>query len=158
MNSEGCSPNRIAVVSDTHGHLEPALMRALKTVDLIIHAGDLDGPDVLKSLKTLSPVIVVRGNMDRGVWAQDIPAMEITTVSGTLVHVIHDLTRMDIDPASINVGLVISGHTHRPLVEEKGPVVYLNPGSASLPRGGFPPTYALIHIRGNGLEVEIIPI
>ncbi|MBA3028786.1 MAG: metallophosphoesterase family protein [Desulfobacteraceae bacterium] len=155
MNSEVFAPNRIAVVSDTHGHLNPALLEDLKNADLIIHAGDLDGPEVLNTLKILAPVLAVRGNMDRGGWAEDIPVMEVTPINGMLFYMIHDLARMDLEPESMGIRFVISGHTHRPLVEEKGNVIYLNPGSASLPRGGFPPTYALIHIRENRLNVEI---
>lgn len=149
--------SRIAVVSDTHGHLAPALLEGLKDVELILHAGDLDSPKVLEALQVLAPVMAVRGNMDRGAWTRGIPDMDLTPVNGTLVYMIHDLTHMDIDPESIGVGLVISGHTHRPLVERRGTVIYLNPGSPTLPRGGFPPSLALIHFKGNGaLEVEIV--
>jgi hypothetical protein len=158
MISEDPVPNRIAVVSDTHGHLDPALMKSLKEADLILHAGDLDSPKVLKALKALAPVTAVRGNMDRGDWAKDIPVMELTPVHEMLFYMIHDLAKMDIDPESMGVRVVIHGHTHRPCVEEKGSVIYLNPGSASLPRGGFSPSYAMIHLQGNRLHVEIITL
>ena len=155
MNSEYNNIRRIAVISDTHGHLPGELIAALKNVDLIIHAGDIDRLDILDALKALAPVLAVQGNMDRGDWAHDIPAMELASIEGILIYVLHDLLKLDIEPESIGVKMVISGHTHRPMVEKKGAVLYVNPGSVSLPRGGFKPSFAVIALNDHQLDVQI---
>ena len=155
MTSKPLKTRRIAVLSDTHGHLSPSLVTALSRVDMIIHAGDLDRPEILAKLKKLAPVIAVRGNMDRGRWAQNMLPAEMTSVQGIDLYILHDLVKLDIDPAPIGIRIVISGHTHRPAIVEKEGVIYLNPGSASQPRGGAMPSYALLTITDQDLDVTI---
>ena len=155
MNSEFKNIRRIAVISDTHGHLPVALIAALKNADLIIHAGDIDRGDILEALETLAPVLAVRGNMDRGDWTKEIPTTEMAVIEDMLVYVLHDRFKLDLEPESIGVKMVISGHTHRPLIEKKGEVIYLNPGSASEPRGGFMPSFALITLNDHRVDIQI---
>jgi putative phosphoesterase len=66
-------PHVIGVISDTHGLLRPEAVQALQGSDLIIHAGDVDKPEILDQLRKIAPVVEIRGNVDAGVWAQGLP-------------------------------------------------------------------------------------
>ncbi len=134
----------LGVISDTHGHLPPPVIAAFRRVDVILHAGDIDTPAVFDALQRLAPVVAVRGNMDRGRWAADLPPAEIVTLGGLQVYMLHDLLTLDLDPAAADIRLVVSGHTHRPAAEIQNGVLLLNPGSAVLPRGTQPASVALV--------------
>jgi len=146
--SQGSDALTLGVLSDTHGHMDEAARDILRGADLILHAGDIDGPAILATLEAMAPVVAVRGNMDRGAWADRLPDEEIVEAGAIRLYMIHDLTRISLDPETADIRIVVSGHTHRPKIREKGGVVYLNPGSASLPRGGHRPTVALVEITG----------
>jgi putative phosphoesterase len=134
----------LGVISDTHGHLPPPVITAFHRVDVILHAGDIDTPAVFDALQRLAPVVAVRGNMDRGRWAADLPPAEIVMLGGLQVYMLHDLSSLDLDPAAADIRLVVSGHTHRPAAEIQNGVLLLNPGSAVLPRGAQAATVALV--------------
>ena len=142
----------IGVLSDTHGHIGQAAREILSCADLLLHAGDIDGPEVLAILQSMAPVVAVRGNMDRGAWAAKLPDEEIVEAGAILIYVIHDLAGITLDPRTADIQIVVSGHTHRPHLRHANGVLYLNPGSASLPRGGDRATVALIEIAG--LEIS----
>jgi len=143
------SPLTIGVLSDTHGRLAPNVMDCLCHMDLVLHAGDIDRPEILQSLGKPDKVKAVRGNMDLGQWSQGLPYEEFVEAGDILIYVIHDLHRISIDPASADVRIVISGHTHRPAAVQQNGVLYLNPGSPSFPRDGHKPSMAQIEIVGN---------
>lgn len=157
-NKDACC---IGVISDTHGHISAQLVKTLKRVDMIIHAGDMDDPDVVDSLRELAPLICVRGNMDTGKWAKTLCPTELVNINEMHFYVLHDIYQLDIDPESINIKAVISGHTHRPSIQEKNGVIYLNPGSASFPRNGHAPSMAIIRIhkhKEKELDVRFIEL
>jgi len=139
---------KIGVLSDTHGHIDPSVIQALADTDLILHAGDIDGPEALQTLREVGAVVPVRGNMDHGAWTQGIPQEEYLDLAGILVYMIHDLNHISLNPAAADIRIVVNGHTHRPEMMKKHGVLYLNPGSASFPRGGFNASVALIEING----------
>ena len=147
-SSQGSDALTLGVLSDTHGHVDEAARAILGCADLILHAGDIDGPAVLATLEAMAPVVAVRGNMDRGAWAEHLPDEEIVEAGLIRIYVIHDLTRISLVPEAADIRVVVSGHTHRPQIREKDGVLYLNPGSASLPRGGHRATVALVEITG----------
>src|SRR5207245_10063882 len=118
----------LGVISDTHGLVRPEALRALRGSDLIVHAGDIGGPEVLEALRTVAPVVAVRGNNDREPWAGRLKDTEILEVGDVRVHVLHSIRRLDLDPATARLRAVLSGHPHRPSVEERQGVLYLNPG------------------------------
>lgn len=130
--SENAAINLIGVISDTHNLLRPEAAEALTDVDLIIHAGDICTPQILEKLRKLAPVVAVRGNNDKGLWAEDIPVYEAIKVGAISIYVIHDIKEMDINPASAGFKIVISGHSHKPSVKDEKGVFFLNPGSAGL--------------------------
>lgn len=148
----------IGVVSDTHGQLPDNVITAFKGVDLIIHAGDVDKPAILETLEKIAPVMAVRGNMDRGQWADKLPVTEVVEVCQTTFYVLHDVYALDLEPDAAGFSAVISGHTHRPSLETKNGVLFLNPGSAVMPRFNTPPCVALIRIQNSSLEPQFIDL
>ncbi len=151
---------RIGVISDTHGLLRPEAVAALRGSDVILHAGDVGRPAVLEELRALAPVYAVRGNVDRGPWAEALPATCVVTIEGVVIHMQHD-------PAAPVAGLeergvrgVIVGHTHRPMIEDRGGILYLNPGSAGPRRFSLPIVLAIVELRDGVLHprlVELMP-
>lgn len=148
----------IGVISDTHGLMRPEALKALKGVELIVHAGDVGTPDVLDELKTVSPVVAVRGNMDSGAWSQRLPLTEFINVGSLLLYALHDINRLDLEPAASGFSAVISGHTHRPLIDNRNGVTFLNPGSAGPKRPKLPVTVALLQIKGRSLMPRIVEL
>lgn len=143
----------IGVISDTHGMLRTTVYNALSGVDLIIHAGDVGSAEVLKVLKEIAPVYAVLGNMDGGKLATILSPTEVVDIKGNLFYVLHDLSRLDLDPVAAGFSGVIYGHTHKPAREEKNGVLFLNPGSAGPKRFRLPVTLALMRV--NGFEGEV---
>ncbi|MFW6200091.1 MAG: metallophosphoesterase family protein, partial [Gemmatimonadota bacterium] len=136
----------LGVISDTHGLLRDSALDALEGVDRIIHAGDVDEAWILERLAEVAPVSAVRGNVDRGPWAADLPRTEVVEVGDRLLYVLHDPDRLDLDPAAAGFDAVIHGHTHDPRNETADGVLYLNPGSAGRYRRGHPVTLALLRV------------
>jgi putative phosphoesterase len=147
---------RIGILSDTHGHLSEAAFNALKGSDAIVHAGDVGGPEILTTLSTIAPVKCVRGNTDGGPWASSLPLRDLITFNGHHLYLLHDLTTLDLDPNAADISIVVSGHTHQPLVQTIRDVLYFNPGSASQRRHGGLLSVGRIAITANGLRPEII--
>jgi putative phosphoesterase len=148
----------IGIISDTHGLIRPETEKALQGVDLIIHAGDIGGPDILEDLRAIAPVVAVRGNMDRGSWAGDLPEFEILELNGLLVYVVHDIHHLDLDPAAAGFHAVVFGHTHSPYaVKEKG-VLFLNPGSAGPKRFRKPVSMARVRLNKAELTSRFIEL
>ena len=145
----------IGVISDTHGLLRAEVAKALIGVDLIIHAGDIGKPEVLEALGKIAPVHAVRGNMD-GHWAFGLPETEVVEIGDFLLYVLHDVLRLDIDPAAAGFVAVINGHTHTAAIEKRQGVLYLNPGSAASFKS--PATVALLRIQDNSLQAEVVEV
>jgi len=148
----------IGVISDTHGLLRPQAGKALKGVELIIHAGDVGNPKILADLARLAPVHAVRGNTDRGDWAADLPLTRVVEVGGVLIYVLHELFCLDLDPGAAGLAAVIFGHSHAPHLEHKNGVLYLNPGSAGPRRFTLPVTLARIKLQGSSLHPELVDL
>jgi putative phosphoesterase len=145
----------VGVISDTHGCLRPAAIKALKGADLIIHAGDVGKPNIIEDLQAIAPVETVRGNMDMDDWAHRLPETKLIEVGSVLLYVIHDVYKIDIKPAKAGVAAVIHGHTHKPSsIEDHNGVLFLNPGSATHPRFNSPASVALIYVKGKSLVTQ----
>jgi putative phosphoesterase len=148
----------VGVISDTHGVLMPEVVQALKDVDLIIHAGDVGNQEVLDDLRQIAPVVAVRGNMDGGEWALQLPRTEIVEIGDALLYVLHDKLDLDLDPTASGISAVISGHTHRPSAVEHGDVLFLNPGSSAYPRFHRPASLALLDVYDGTLKLKFVSI
>lgn len=149
---------RFGIVSDTHGLLREEVLETLGSVDGIVHAGDVDTPEVLDRLRSLAPVTAVRGNMDaRGPLAR-LPETEALRIGPVWVYVLHDLERLDVSPAAAGFGVVISGHTHRPSRETRDGVLYLNPGSAGPRRFALPVTLAILEVSDDRVNTRFVTL
>lgn len=167
----------IGVISDTHGQLRPEALSALEGSDLILHAGDVGDPAILEALGRLAPVHAVYGNTDYGALRTSLPRTALVDLGsedgrigaagpiGPLAYVHHGDAELDLEPGSAGIALVVSGHTHRPLVEEREGVLYLNPGSAGPRRFTLPVTVARVRVgeqavagEGGVLQVELVPL
>lgn len=149
------SPLRIGVISDTHDLVRPQAKRALAGVHRILHAGDICGSGVLTELASIAPVTAVRGNNDRGMWAASLNVTELVEVGGIAIYLVHDLAELDIDPKAAGVQAVISGHSHRHLIEWRDGVLFVNPGSAGPRRFTLPISLGFIDIVDGGISARL---
>jgi putative phosphoesterase len=148
----------VGLVSDTHGLLRPELVEAFKGVDLIVHAGDIGGADVVRALEAIAPVVAVRGNMDRGRWTGWLRYSETVEVGDVLLYIVHDGADLELNPNAAGIRVVVSGHTHYPSRAERDGVLYLNPGSAGPRRGRIPASAALLEVNGDKVEVDFLKL
>lgn len=148
----------VGVISDTHGLVRPEAVAALKGAGLIIHAGDIGSPEVLDALENIAPVRAVRGNNDHQRWARRIPETVELQIGVVRALVIHDVKELKFDPRARGVGIVISGHSHRPKLETKDGVLYLNPGSAGPRRFSLPISLALIDVQWGAPTPRLISL
>jgi len=146
----------LALVSDTHGLLRDSVTDALRDVDLIIHAGDIGNRSLLQRLEAIAPVIAVRGNVDSELLY--LPLAEVVSVNGRLIYVLHDLSLLDLDPATAGFAMVVSGHSHQPRVRQKDGVFYVNPGSIGPRRFKLPISLAKVTFDRPALEVHLIDL
>jgi uncharacterized protein len=148
----------IGVISDTHALLRPEAVDALRGAELIIHAGDIGSEEVIAGLKALAPVTAVRGNCDGGHWADSYPEMQKVTAEGAPIIVIHDLVQLLARGPVKGARVVISGHSHKPLIRENDGILYINPGSAGRRRFKLPVTVALLKVDGTAVSAKIVDI
>jgi uncharacterized protein len=138
----------LGVIADTHGLLRPEALEALVGSDMIVHAGDVGSPEVLRGLEEIAPVMAVRGNNDRGPWAEKLPLRDDFELGGASIYVLHDLNELDLDPRAAGFSVVIAGHSHQPRCEERNGVLFFNPGSAGPRRFKLPISVGRIAIDG----------
>jgi putative phosphoesterase len=148
----------IGVISDTHGLLRPEAVDALRGVDRIIHAGDIGAPEVLSALAAVAPVTAVRGNNDRAPWASTVAHTQVVDADGVLIYVIHDVAELDVDPAAGGFGVVVAGHSHQPLNEQRGGVLWFNPGSAGPRRFKLPIALGRLTIDAGRVSGDIVTL
>ena len=149
---------RIGVIADTHGLLRPEAVRALRGVDLIVHAGDIGSAEVLAGLRAVARVTAVRGNNDREAWARALPETNTFVVDGARIHLIHDVQELAIDPVARGVAMVIAGHSHTPAIVERDGVLFLNPGSAGPRRFTLPVSIAHLAVSRGRVRARIVPL
>jgi putative phosphoesterase len=148
----------IGVISDTHGLVRPDALARLRGVDMIVHAGDIGHPDVLRALGAIAPVVAVRGNNDRGPWARQLRETTRIELAGARLYVVHDLATLRIDPAAEGIDVVIAGHSHRPSITRRGGVTFLNPGSAGPRRFSLPIALARLSVRRGRVRARIVEL
>lgn len=149
---------RLGILSDTHGLLRPEVLPALRGTDMILHAGDVGDPQILAQLKSIGPVIAVRGNVDTQDWAAGLPSTAIVEADGLSIYLLHNLQHLDLKPEASGIHVVITGHTHQPEQHERAGVLYLNPGSAGPRRFHLPVTLAILRTSERPLRAEIVQL
>lgn len=148
----------LGLISDTHGLLREEAVHALRGSDLILHAGDVGAPDIVETLKTLAPVIAVRGNVDTDKWGQTLPLTEVIQAGSVTIYMLHILQDLDMNPAAAGVHIVVSGHSHKPGQTKKDGILYINPGSAGPRRFYLPVTVARLDLDVRPWKVEFIDL
>ena len=146
----------VGILSDTHGLLRTEALAALAGAELIIHAGDVGRPEIIAGLCAIAPVFAVRGNVDIEGWADQLPLCRTVPAGAHRLHVLHEISALSIDPVKAGVSAVIFGHSHKPSIDWREGVLYLNPGSAGPRRFTLPICVARIRICGKRLEPEIV--
>jgi len=149
---------RVGVISDTHGLLRAEALRALGGVEHVLHAGDVGDASILDALRKIAPVTAIRGNIDRVGACAQLPATEMVELGGVSFYLLHDVKELDLDPGSAGIGVVVSGHSHKPSVEKKKGVVYLNPGSVGPRRFSLPITLAMVTVENGDVKAEIVEL
>ena len=148
----------IGVISDTHGLLRREAITALQGSDHIIHVGDIGHPAILDRLNEIAPVTAVRGNVDKGAWAQKIPESNVLEVEGVSIYVLHILDELDLKPEAAGFAAVIYGHSHVSKQEVKNGVLYFNPGSAGPKRFNLPVSIGKLVVRKGRIEAEVLEL
>ena len=143
---------RIGIIADTHGLLRPEALRRLSGVDHIIHGGDIGRPGLIEELRRVAPVTAIRGNVDKGDWAEVYPETEMVRLAERSIFILHDLKALQIDPVVEGIQVVVFGHSHVPKIDTVGGVLYLNPGSAGRRRFKLPITIATLDVSPDGLK------
>lgn len=151
-------PLRVGVLSDTHGLLRPEARQFLVGCDYIVHGGDIGAAEILDSLEALAPLVAVRGNNDKGPWAAKLKDTELVRIGDVFLYAIHDLQEMDLDPEAAEVQVVVSGHSHKPKIERRGRVLYLNPGSCGPRRFQLPIAIGELNILGTEVSARIVEL
>ena len=146
---------KIGVISDTHGLLRLEAEQRLAGVDHIIHAGDIGRVEVIEALSRIAPVIAIRGNVDTADWAARYPDTTTIKLGGRVIHVLHDVNELKLDPVAEGIDVIISGHSHKPGIKTVDGVLYLNPGSAGPRRFSLPITVAMLELTSSGIHPVI---
>ncbi len=169
------SRRRIGLISDTHGLLRPQAKSFLEGSDHIVHAGDIGDARILEELAAIAPLTAVRGNNDGGAWAQELPLIADLVIGGLRIRVIHILAELA-DPrhvAKVADGthaegaealtatphrVVVSGHSHKPLIQERDGILYVNPGSAGPRRFKLPIAVGELLMEGTSVSARILEL
>jgi putative phosphoesterase len=149
---------KIGVISDTHGLLRPEAVEALRGTQYILHAGDVGDPSILQRLRQIAPVTAIRGNIDEGQTCDFLPPIELVELEGKTFYLLHSLQRLDLDPAAADIAAVLSGHSHRPSIEWRNGVLFMNPGSAGPRRFSLPVTVGVIDIDRGEMKAQILDL
>jgi len=147
---------KIGLISDTHGLLRPQALAALEGCERIVHAGDIGKPEILDALRQLAPLTAVRGNNDRGDWAEALPQQIELELAGLRLYVVHQPAHLPADLAGRGIRVAVCGHSHKPLIEEKGGLLLVNPGSAGPRRFKLPVTVGLLHVERDQVRAEVV--
>lgn len=147
---------QIGVISDTHGLLRPEAKEALRGSDLILHAGDVCGFEVVEELRKVAPVTAVRGNNDHDPWGSRLPETVTVEIGGVRIHMLHDLHQLAIDPLAEGVKVVIVGHSHQPMRELRQGVLHFNPGSAGPRRFRLPISVGRLVVRAGRVRSRVV--
>ena len=147
----------IGVISDTHGLLRPEALAALRGVEHILHAGDVGDIAILDALREIAPVTAIRGNVDVSGACAELPATDVVELGDKLFYLVHSVRDLDINPVVAGIAMVVSGHSHKALVEVQDGVVFFNPGSAGPRRFSLPVTVGFVTVE-DGVEASVMEL
>ena len=146
---------KLAILSDTHGLLRPQVLEHLKNADAILHGGDINKQSVVDELRQYAPLYVVRGNNDKE-WAEEIPHDLTIALGGVTFYMVHNKKEL---PAKLDgVDVVVFGHSHKYVQEEKNGLLWLNPGSCGPRRFHQEITMMVAEVGEGKIRVEKVSI
>jgi len=149
---------KIGLISDTHGLLRTEAMAALAGCDHLLHAGDIGKPEILDTLSRTAPLTAILGNNDEGLaWASELPERIELSLGGIGIYLTHQAADV---PAHLpdSVRVVVTGHSHKPLIDERDGRLWVNPGSAGPRRFKLPISVALLHIENGAVRAELVAL
>ena len=146
---------RLALLSDTHGLLRPAVVEYLQSADAILHGGDINRPEIVETLRQYAPLYIVRGNNDKE-WAAALPHDLTVTLGGVTFFLVHNKKEVPADLSGVDV--VLFGHSHKYLQEERDGRLWLNPGSCGPRRFHQAITMMMAEVADGKITVEKITI
>jgi uncharacterized protein len=146
---------RVGLISDTHGLLRHQALAFLAGCDCILHGGDIGSRDILERLATVAPLTTVRGNNDGADWANDLPEQAHILIEEVSILLLHDLKALR---GAANARVVVSGHSHRPSINERSGVLYVNPGSAGRRRFRLPVSVGELLIEGAQVQARVVEL
>ena len=151
----------VGLISDTHGLVRPDVHTALAGVDLILHAGDVGGDEILDELELIAPVHAVYGNTDPPGQPRLVTAIDIE-IGGVRIHVSHGHEVGSPTPAKLlaryNADVIVYGHTHKQLLTKGSERWVVNPGAAGPRRFDLMPGVARMTIRDGVADIELIDL
>lgn len=147
---------RIGIIADTHGLLREEVLIHLADCDMIFHAGDCHHLEVVERLKQIAPLYVVKGNNDRGQWAEALPIVLKVVVAGKIFLICH--IKKDVPTDLTGIDFVIYGHSHQYHAVQEDNVYWLNPGSCGPRRFGKMATMAILTLEGESWQVTPITL
>ena len=146
---------KLAILSDTHGLLRPQVLEHLKNADAILHGGDINKQSVVDELRQYAPLYVVQGNNDKE-WAEEIPHDLTVALGGVTFYMVHNKKEL---PAKLDgVDVVVFGHSHKYVQEEKNGLLWLNPGSCGPRRFHQEITMMVAEVGEGKIRVEKVSI
>jgi uncharacterized protein len=149
---------RVGLISDTHGLLRPEATAFLSGCNLILHGGDIGNSAILEELEKIAPLKVVCGNNDRGPWAQHLRETELISVGAVMLYLIHNVTHLEDKPPPAGVRVVVSGHSHQPMIEQRGGILFVNPGSSGPRRFKLPVSAGELTLSEAGVDARIVDL
>jgi putative phosphoesterase len=155
-------PTVIGLISDTHGLVRPSVIHALAGVELILHAGDVGGREVLIELATIAPIQAVYGNVD-DIHTPELDQHRWLQYDGHRIHVSHGHEVGRPSPDVLlqrypDADVLVFGHTHRALVHREGTRLVVNPGAAGPRRFDATPSVAILRLAPGQSTVELVSI
>jgi len=148
----------IGLISDTHGLLRPEARVALAGCEHILHAGDVGDSGILDALNKTAPVTAIRGNVDVSGACAKLPETEMVELGGVVFYVVHSVHWLDLSPKAAGVRVVVSGHSHKPSIDRKNGVLYINPGSAGPKRFQLPVSVGLVTVSNGEVDARIVSL
>ena len=154
----------VGVISDTHGFYDPRVAPLLRGVEHILHAGDIGDDEVVQRLWEIAPVTAVRGNNDREGPSSLYPDEETLELAGCRIRLTHIVRPPPDGSAGLahyqadGIEVVVYGHSHIAFQEQRGGVLFFNPGAAGKRRFKVTPSIGLLELESGRTQGRIVPL
>ena len=151
----------IGVLSDTHGFLDPRILRIFAGVDHILHAGDIGYTSLILELQAVAPVTAVLGNTDDDIGYRLTETVEVARKKFLVHHIVSPRAwseTLEERIRAVRPDAVVFGHTHRAFAETVQGVFFLNPGYAGRPKPGAERSVAILRWKDGAFQPQFIAL